>query len=111
MFFIGDPYQQGTQHGTGELPGDISGYHRPFQFSGGSHGNRNSRVQVCAAMSSRCIHTHKNSHGPANRDDDPSAVVSFCFVEHYIGHYAITQQDQEGGADQFEEKVGHKQVY
>ena len=49
---------------------------------------------AAAAKFCRSIYTQKNSHRPAKSNDDPAAVLAFCFIKYNIGHYTITHDDE-----------------
>ena len=54
-------------------------------------------------------HEHTRQHGerPAGGDDDPAAVVAFGLFQDDIGDNAVTQQDEQHGADKFSEIGRH----
>src|SRR2546425_838159 len=52
-------------------------------------------------------YTDEHRHGPAERNDDPSAIVAFGAFEDHVRHDAVTQEDEERGADNFAKECRH----
>jgi len=46
----------------------------------------------------------EHRHGPAERDDDPAAVIAFGAFEDHVRNDAVAQEDEQRGANDFAEE-------
>ncbi|MFM1942376.1 MAG: hypothetical protein RI897_1358 [Verrucomicrobiota bacterium] len=49
----------------------------------------------------------EDGEAPSGGDDDPSSAVAFGFGEDDVGDHAISEEDQQGGSDEFSEEGVH----
>jgi hypothetical protein len=77
---VGEPHDHGAEERADHLRGDVAGDGGPGKFADGGEADGNGGVEVRAAEGVDGIDTDNNGQGPAGRDDDPAAVVTFGFV-------------------------------
>jgi hypothetical protein len=65
------------------------------------HRKRDGGIQMRTTDPRDRKNRHKNRHRPTRRDNDPSRVLAFAFIEKNIRHDAIAEKDQKRCSEEF----------
>ncbi len=99
--------EAGAGEGSCHLGEKVAGQGGCGQLFCGRHGYGDRWVEVCTAEGGGAEGPDEDGEAPAGSDDDPSSAVAFGFGEDDVGDHAISEEDQQGGTDEFSEEGIH----
>jgi hypothetical protein len=62
---------------------------------------------MCSTVPAHCVHSHRVSDTPPDRDHDPARILSFCSVQPHAGDDTATQQNEQRRPQEFREQHLH----
>ena len=102
--------QQGAHETTQHLGDDVTADGRPGELAGDGKAQRHSRIQVRTGNRAGDEDAHHHGKAPRKGDDDPSAALGFGLVQGSGGAYAVAEEHQDEGADEFEDICVHSHL-
>ncbi len=106
MVEVGEIDQHRPHERAGELAQQVHGDVGPGGDAADGEAEGHRRVDVGSRVDAGRVYARRHGETPPRGDDDPAGTLAFRLPQQHVGHDAITQQDEDGGADQ----LGHEYV-
>src|SRR5204862_3652848 len=104
---IRQPHDDRAKESAGYLGSDITRDIRPRKRADRRQPDRHRGVEMCAADAADAVHRDRDGERPAGGDDDPAGIVALGALQDDVGHDAIAEDDEDGGAEELCEEWGH----